>query len=106
MFVINELRTSLNVQSDSLRAKVLNCSFNWILLLLFFFCMLYFILLSFSNIYYSTLHIYMRTHIYAFLSVIFTGLNLLRDDFFKRSAMYKENIPTISFQQGSNKPRD
>ena len=60
MFVINELRTSLNVQSDSLRAKVLNCSFNWILLFLFFFfCMLYFILLSFSNIYYSTLHIYM-----------------------------------------------
>ena len=48
----------------------------------------------------------MRTHIYAFLSVIFTGLNLLRDDFFKRSAMYKENIPTISFQQGSNKLRD
>ena len=42
----------------------------------------------------------------SFLSVIFTGLNLLRDDFFKRSAMYKENIPTISFQQGSNKPRD
>ena len=26
--------------------------------------------------------------------------------FFKYSAMYKENIPTISCQQGPNKPRD
>ena len=99
--------------------KFLNSSFNWIILLLFFLHALFHFFIIFKH-FYSTLHIYMlillpflcllendqRSVETSFLSVIFTALNLLRDDFFKCSAMYKENIPTISFQQGPNKPRD
>ena len=72
MCFINELRPSLNVQSDSLRAKV----FKLDSIVVFLFCILYFILLSFFIVLNIFLHL---THIYANSINFFTYLKMTED---------------------------
>ena len=72
MCFINELRPSLNVQSDSLRAKV----FKLDSIVVFLFCILYFILLSFFIVLNIVLHL---THIYANSINFFTYLKMTED---------------------------
>ena len=72
MCFINELRPSLNVQSDSLRAKV----FKLDSIVVFLFCILYFILLSFFIVLNIFLHL---THIYANSINFLTYLKMTED---------------------------
>ena len=90
--------------------KFLNSSFNWIILLLFFLHALFHFFIIFKH-FYSTLHIYMlillpflyllendqRSVETSFLSVIFTVLNLLRDDFLNVVPCIKKIfLPSVS----------
>ena len=75
MCFIYELRPSLNVQSDSLRAKV----FKLDSIVVFLFCILYFILLSFFSIVFNIFLHLTQSHIYANSINFFTYLKMTED---------------------------
>ena len=86
MFFINELRPSLNVQSDSIRAKVFN-HFNYVILA----CLLLFLTPFFTFSYFTYFHFFV---LYLYLCKIFVFTFKLDND---RSSVETSRSFTRSF---------